>query len=69
MARASDSVNAAKPLDDPDRVPVDVVIDEVIAVLEVLALGDAIGGDEQVDFAVDFGIEQILFLRARRKER
>ncbi len=47
---AADTVNAAEPLDDPDWIPVDVVIDEEIAVLEVLALGDAIGGDKQVNF-------------------
>ena len=46
---AADTVNAAKALDDPDRIPVNVVIDEQIAVLEVLALGNAIGGDKQVN--------------------
>jgi hypothetical protein len=30
---------------------VDVVVDEEIAVLEVLAFADAVGGDEQVDLA------------------
>ena len=46
---AADTVNAAEALNDADGIPVDVVIDEVIAVLEVLALGDAVGGDEQVN--------------------
>ena len=34
----ADTVHAAKPLDDTYRVPVDVVVDEVVAVLKVLAL-------------------------------
>ena len=47
----ADAVDAAEALDDPHRVPVDVVVDEVVAVLEVLALGDAVGADEHVDLA------------------
>ena len=47
----ADAVDAAEALDDAHRVPVDVVVDEVVAVLEVLAFGDAVGGDEQVEFA------------------
>ena len=46
----------------------DVVVDEVIAILQVLAFGDAIGGDEHVDFAVILGQEQRLFLGKRRKQ-
>ena len=34
----ADAVDAPEALDDPNRVPVDVVVDEVVAVLEVLAL-------------------------------
>ena len=51
VARA-DAVDAAEALDDADRVPVDVVVDEQVAVLKVLAFADAVGGDEQVDFLV-----------------
>ena len=47
----ADAVDAAEALDDPHRVPVDVVVDEVVAVLEVLALADAVGADENVDLA------------------
>jgi hypothetical protein len=49
VARA-DAVDAAETLDDADGVPVDVVVYEQVAVLEVLAFADAVGGDEQVDF-------------------
>ena len=42
VTRTADAVNASEALDDSDGIPVDVVIDvvidEVIAVLEVLAL-------------------------------
>ena len=51
LVRRADAVDAAEALDDADRVPVDVVVDEVVAVLEVLALADAVGGDEQVELA------------------
>jgi hypothetical protein len=44
----------------------DVVVDEEIAVLEVLAFADAVGGDEEVDVA--FGGEVLgPLLGARRK--
>ena len=67
--RRADAVDAAEPLDDSDRVPVDVVVDEVVAVLEVLAFGDAIGRDENVDFAWLVGHGEGLLLGSRREER
>ena len=62
----ADAVDAAEALDDAHRVPVDVVVDEPVAVLEVLALGDAVGGDEQVEFALAGEFLGPL-LRARRE--
>jgi hypothetical protein len=52
VAGATNAVNASEALDNPDRIPVDVVVDEVIAVLEVLAFGDAIRGNEEVNFTL-----------------
>jgi hypothetical protein len=52
VARASDSVDAAEPLDDADGVPVDIVIDQVIAVLKILAFGNAVRGNNKIDFSV-----------------
>ena len=46
---AADAVDPAKALNQPHRVPVDVVVDHGVAVLQVLPLGNAVGGDEQVD--------------------
>jgi len=45
----ADPVNSAKTLDDTNRIPVDVVIYECVAVLEVLPFGDTIGGNENID--------------------
>src|SRR6185437_10114308 len=55
-----------KALDDAYRVPVNVVVNEPVAVLQVLALGNAVGGEEQVEFALA-GKFPGPFFRARRK--
>ena len=47
MTGTANAVDAPEALDDPDRIPVDVVVYEVIAVLKVLAFGDAVRGDEE----------------------
>jgi len=65
----TDAVNAPETLNDANGVPVNVVVDQIIAVLKVLAFGDAIRADQNVQFALYFGHDQRLFLRARRKER
>src|SRR5690349_5147038 len=49
---AFEPVDATKALDNANRVPVDVVIDDSVTVLQILAFGDAVGGDENVDFLV-----------------
>lgn len=49
---AADSVNTSETLDDTDRVPVNVVVDEVVAVLKVLTLADAVRGDEKINLAL-----------------
>ena len=48
----TDAVDAAEPLDDAHRVPVDVVVDEQVAVLQVLPFRNAVGRDQHVDFRV-----------------
>jgi hypothetical protein len=40
------AVNPTEALDDADRVPVNVVVDEPVAVLKVLAFRDAVGSYE-----------------------
>ena len=44
-------VHPAEALDNAHRVPVDVVVDKEVAVLKVLAFGDTVGSDQEVDLA------------------
>ena len=48
----TDTVNATETLNDADGIPVDVVIDQIIAILKVLPLTNAVGGDEEVNFTL-----------------
>ena len=50
--QAADAVDATEALDDSHRVPVDVIVDQEVAVLQVLALADAVCGNQDVDLAV-----------------
>ena len=43
------AVDAPKALDETHRIPVDVIVEHSVAVLQVLTLGDAVGGNQQVD--------------------
>ena len=52
MVDAADSVNTAEALDNAHGIPVDVVIDQVVAVLKILTLADAVRRDEKVNLAV-----------------
>src|SRR5438128_1313181 len=51
VVRRAQAVNASETLDDANGIPVNIVVDNVIAVLEVLALADAVRGDEEVELA------------------
>ena len=42
----AEPVDPAEPLDDADGIPVEVVVDEPIAILQILPFGDAVGGDQ-----------------------
>ena len=52
LVRGSDAVHAAEALHDAHGVPVDVVVDHHVAVLQVLPLADAVRGDQDVDVAI-----------------
>ena len=52
VVRAQEADHAAVPLHDPLRVPGHVVADDRLRLLEVLALGEHVGGEQQVDLAV-----------------
>ena len=47
----------------------DVVVHEIIAVLQILPFGNAVRGDEHVDFVWIVRTEQILLLGERREQR
>ena len=64
---AADAVNASKPLNDTNWVPMDVVIDKVVAVLEVLTFGNTVRCNQDVDIPVITGHEQVLVLGDGRK--
>ena len=46
---AADTVDTPEALHQPHGVPMNVVVHKAIAVLQVLAFGDTVGSDEQVD--------------------
>ena len=50
IVHAADAVNASEALYDANRVPVDVVIDEIVAILKILSFRNAVRRDEQIDF-------------------
>ena len=52
MFKRSYSIDATEPLNDANRVPMDVVVDEKIAVLEVLTFGDAISRNKKINFSL-----------------
>ena len=47
---AANAVDAPKTLDNTHRVPVNVVIDQIVAVLQILAFGNTVSGDKNIDF-------------------
>ena len=48
-AAAADAVDAPTPLDETHWIPVDVVVEHGVAVLQVLPFGDAVGGNQQIN--------------------
>ena len=65
----ADTIHTSETLDDAYRIPMNIVVDQVVAVLQVLSLRDTVCGYQHID---DFGLlwEQLIFLlRDRRKER
>jgi hypothetical protein len=65
----SDAINPSKALDDAYRIPMNVVIDKIIAVLQVLTLGNAVRANEQVNLIEFFWEDSGLLLRQWREER
>ena len=51
----ADTVNSPEPLNDADRVPVNVIVDEIVAVLQVLAFGNTVGGNQNIKLVITSG--------------
>ena len=49
---AANTVNASKALDNAYGIPVDVVVEHSVAVLQILPLRDTVGSNEQINFSV-----------------
>ena len=62
---AADAVDSSEALDDAHGVPVDVVVDAVVAVLQVLPLGDAVRRDQDVDVLRVLGVQHVPVLGLR----
>src|ERR1017187_9994247 len=55
------TVDAAEPLNDPDRVPVDVVVHYGVAILKIPTFAYAVRGNEQVDLSIASEVLGTLF--------
>ena len=50
VVSASDTVNSSEPLDNANRVPMNVIVDEIVAILQVLTFGNTIGCNQNINF-------------------
>ena len=62
---AADTVNSPETLNDADRVPVNVVVDEIVAVLQVLTFGNTVGGNQNVKLILASGHQDSFPFRDR----
>src|SRR3972149_2354260 len=62
----TDTVNATEALNQTDRVPMKIIVDDVVAVLKVQTFGQNIGCDDRAQFHLAFG-KLILRVCLRRK--
>ena len=49
IVSAAYTVHTAEALDDAHWIPMDIIVDEEITILQVLALGNAVGGNEHIN--------------------
>ena len=57
VVSASDTVNSSEPLDNAHRVPMNVIVDEVVAVLQVLTFGNTVGCNQNIKLICASGQE------------
>ena len=63
----ADTVNSSEPLDNANRVPMNVVVDEVVAVLQVLTFGNTVSCNQNIKLVGASGQEYSFALRNRRE--
>ena len=63
----TNAVDAPEALDQPHRVPVQVVVDDVVTVLQVEPLGEHVGGDQRVDLQTKFSCAGVVGIGAGRE--
>ncbi len=52
IINTADPVNPAKTLDNANRIPVDVIVDQIVTVLKVLAFGNTICCNEDINLLI-----------------
>ena len=57
VVSAADTVNSPEPLDNADRVPMNVVVDEIVAILQVLTFGNTVGRNQNIKLVGTSGQE------------
>ena len=67
LIAAADTVNSSKPLDNAHGVPVNVVVNQIVAVLKVLALGNTVGGNQNINIGIVIGQQESLIFRNGRE--
>ena len=65
----ADTVDSPEPLHDTDGIPMNIVIDADVAILQVLPFGNAVRTDENVYFFIVVRINSVLLLGDGRKQR
>ena len=63
----ADTVNSSEPLDNANRVPMNVIVDEVVAVLQVLTFGNTVSCNQNIKLVGASGQEYSFALRNRRE--
>ncbi len=51
IINTADPVDPSETLDNANRIPMDIIIDQIVTVLEILAFGNAVCGNEDVNFS------------------
>ena len=64
---AADTVDAPEPLDDAHRVPMNVVVNQVVAILQILTFGDTVGRNQHINLRRVVRKKNRLVLRNRRE--